>query len=70
MDTFGEKIKTLRTGRNLTTGEMARALGIPQSRYSELENGVRVPTAGQIERLETYFGVSSGELAAWVGSPE
>jgi hypothetical protein len=29
----------------------------------ELERGVRIPTSGQIEHLENFYGVNSGELA-------
>lgn len=64
MNTFGEKIMRLRTERNLTTKAMAQATGIPQSRYSELEKGVRIPTEGQTGRIEAFFGLSAGELAA------
>lgn len=64
MNTFGEKIMHLRTGRNLTTKAIAQATGIPQSRYSELEKGVRVPTDGQSARIEAFFGLGAGELSA------
>ena len=63
MNTFGEKIMNLRTQLNLTTKDLAQAVSIPQSRYSELEKGVRIPTEGQAARIETFFGLSSGELS-------
>jgi transcriptional regulator with XRE-family HTH domain len=63
MNKFGEKIMNLRNQRNLTTKEIAQAVGIPQSRYSELEKGVRIPTDGQTGRIEAFFGLISGELA-------
>lgn len=66
MGTFGEKIESLRTGKNLTTKQVAQALGIPQCRYSELETGVRVPTSGQVERMEKYYEVNPGDLALLV----
>ena len=62
MSEFGEKIKNLRTERDLTVKELCRQIGIPQSRLSELERGVRLPTPGQIERLEKYYEVDSGAL--------
>ena len=64
MNEFGKKIESLRKGRGVTVKEVGEILGIPQSRLNELEWGVRIPTAGQIERLETFFEIGSGELAA------
>ena len=63
MSEFGEKITSLREDRGLTVKEVCRQAGIPQSRLSELERGVRLPTDGQINALEQYYGVDSGELA-------
>lgn len=63
MSTFGNKIMTLRNERNMDTKAVAQAVGIPQSRYSELERGVRVPADTQIERLEKFFGLGDGDLA-------
>ena len=62
MSEFGEKIKSLRTKRDLTGKEVCRQVGIPQSRLSELERGVRLPTTGQINNLEKYYEVASGGL--------
>ena len=63
MSVFGNKIMALRNDRNMDTKAVAQAVGIPQSRYSELERGVRVPADTQIERLEKFFGLDDGELA-------
>ena len=62
MSEFGEKIKNLRTDRGLTRKEVCQQVGIPQSRLSELERGVRLPTPGQISKLEKYYDVDSGGL--------
>ena len=62
MSEFGERIKSLRTKRDLTVKEVCRQVGIPQSRLSELERGVRLPTTGQINNLEKYYEVDSGGL--------
>jgi transcriptional regulator with XRE-family HTH domain len=64
MGDFGGRIVELRNRKNMSTKEVARAVGIPQSRYSELERGVRVPGDAQVERLEKFFGLNHGELAA------
>ena len=62
MSGFGEKIKNLRTERGLTVKEVCRQVGIPQSRLSELERGVRLPTTGQINSLEKYYDVDLDQL--------
>jgi transcriptional regulator with XRE-family HTH domain len=63
MNAFGDKVADLRKERGLTVKEICQQVGIPQSRLSELERGVRIPTAGQIDKLEKYFEVKAGELA-------
>ncbi|MDA3898831.1 MAG: helix-turn-helix transcriptional regulator [Desulfobacteraceae bacterium] len=55
MNKFGEKILSLRTERKLTTKDVGQAVAIPQSRYSELEKGIRIPTVGQVERIEKFY---------------
>jgi predicted transcriptional regulator len=64
MSEFGQKLRSLRTGRGFTVKEVCQMVGIPQSRLSELERGVRIPTSGQIERLENFFEIDAGGLAA------
>lgn len=68
MSEFGQKLSGLRTQKGLTVKEVCKKAGIPQSRLSELERGVRLPTSGQIERLETFYGVDSNELASFAKS--
>jgi transcriptional regulator with XRE-family HTH domain len=67
MSAFGDKVADLRKERGLTVKEICQQVGIPQSRLSELERGVRIPTAGQIDKLEKYFEVNAGELAELAG---
>ena len=63
MNAFGDKVADLRKERGLTVKEICQQVGIPQSRLSELERGVRIPTPGQIDKLEKYFEVKAGGLA-------
>lgn len=63
MSEFGEKLINLRTDRGLSVKEACRKVGIPQSRLSELERGVRIPTTGQITQLEDFYETESDELA-------
>lgn len=66
MNNFSEKLANLRSEQSTTSKEVAQKVGIPQSRLIELEYGVRIPTSGQIERLETYYRLIAGELSALV----
>ncbi|UCD80883.1 MAG: helix-turn-helix transcriptional regulator [Desulfobacterales bacterium] len=63
MSAFGEKVTDLRRERGLAAKEVCQKAGIPQSRLIELERGIRIPTPGQIDKLEKFFGVNSGGLA-------
>jgi transcriptional regulator with XRE-family HTH domain len=64
MSEFGAKLISLRTARGLSVKEACQKVGIPQSRLSELERGVRIPTTGQITQLENFYETASDELAA------
>jgi len=63
MSEFGEKLINMRTERELSVKEACQKIGIPQSRLSELERGVRIPTSGQIARLENFYENGSNELS-------
>ena len=67
---FGEKLIELRKKSKLSLRKICEQTGIPPSRLVELENGVRIPTSGQIEHLENFYGVNSGELAKLSTMPE
>ena len=62
MSEFGEKLIDLRTDRGLSVKEACQRVGIPQSRLSELERGVRIPTPGQITQLENFYGTEPDKL--------
>ena len=62
MSEFGEKIKGLRVERGVTVKDVCQQVGIPQSRLSELERGVRLPTPGQINTLAQYYEIDSDGL--------
>jgi len=64
MSEFGDRLVELRSESKLTLKEICRQTGIPLSRLVELERSVRIPTSGQIERLEKLYKINSGELAA------
>jgi transcriptional regulator with XRE-family HTH domain len=62
MSEFGDKLISLRTARGLTAKEVCKQVHIPQSRLNELEWGVRIPTPGQIQSLESFFEIDSNVL--------
>ena len=70
MNKFGEQLIRLRTESKLSLKEICEQTGIPPSRLVELERGIRLPTSGQIKKLEKFYGVNSGALAELAGLPE
>ncbi len=70
MSEVGAKLLSIRTERNLTVKEVCKQAGIPPSRLVEIERGVRLATSGQIERLEKFYDIKKGELAALAGISE
>jgi transcriptional regulator with XRE-family HTH domain len=64
MSEFSERLTRLRAERNLTLKVVCVQVGIPPSRLVELERGIRIPTPGQIQRLENYYETGMGVLAA------
>ena len=53
---FGERIKELRTQRNMSQMDLAVATGISQSAIAKWELGKTEPTASAIVILAKYFG--------------
>lgn len=53
----GEKIRQLRTERNLTQPQLAESIGIEQSYLSKLENGKSVPSADIFQAILKAFAV-------------
>lgn len=48
---FGEKLKKIRTEKNMTQPQMAEAIGIEQSYLSKLENDKSVPSAEMFQTI-------------------
>ena len=66
MNAFGDRIEALRTERRMTRSDVAQKTGIPISRLSELARGVRIPVDSQTAKIEAFYGLGAGELAALV----
>ena len=56
---FGDKIRQLRTDKNLTQPELAAAMGIEQSYLSKLENGKSLPSNDMLQRILDVFGTDT-----------
>lgn len=59
---FGEKIKQLRTDRNLTQPQLAEAIGIEQSYLSKLENDKSTPSAEIFQAILKALAIDVGSL--------
>lgn len=59
---ISEKIKLLRTERNLTQNDVAKELGITRSSVNAWERGISVPSIQYIVELALLFNVSSDFL--------
>ena len=60
--TVGRNLKSIRLQKNITQGDICRALEIDRAYISALENGKRNPTVSTLERIAKVLGVSADEL--------
>jgi transcriptional regulator with XRE-family HTH domain len=67
MDSFGDKIRKLRDGKELPLRTVAAYLDIDQAILSKIERGHRKPTRDLVVKLAGYFKVSENDLLiAWL----
>jgi transcriptional regulator with XRE-family HTH domain len=59
---IGEKIKQLRTDKNLTQPQLAEAIGIEQSYLSKLENDKSTPSADIFQAILKALGIDVGSF--------
>lgn len=63
MQRFGEKLRVLRTNRQLTLKELACKLGLTAHGYlSEMEAGKKKPTAEFVLKVARFFDVTTDHL--------
>lgn len=55
---FGEKIKNLRLGMNLTQVQVAERLHISKAMVSSYETGIRLPSYSLLIKLACFFNVT------------
>lgn len=59
---MGNRIKELRTKKNISQAQLASDTGISQQSLSFYEKGSRKPKIEALQKLADYFGVSVGYL--------
>jgi len=64
---IGQKIKHLRSSKNLTLDQLANMSGVSKSMLSQIERNKTNPTVGTLWSLTSAFGMEIGEL---LGSKE
>ena len=59
---LGKNIKRIRAKKNMSQGDIARALEVDRGYISNIENGKKNPTIATIQKLANALGVSADEL--------
>lgn len=59
---LGRNLKRIRTEKNMSQGDIARALGVDRGYISNIENGKRNPTLATIAKIAQVLKVSADEL--------
>jgi transcriptional regulator with XRE-family HTH domain len=70
MATFQERMKEIRTKKDITLEDLAKALNTTKSTLSRYENNLRLPNVDFINQLAKYFGVSVDYLLGNTDIPE
>lgn len=59
---FSNKLKTLRKSKKINMTEFASIFGVDRTTVGKWEKGINYPTVEMLDRLATYFEVSTDEL--------
>ncbi len=62
MTKFAERLRELRTERNISVRELAKALNVSSVAVSRWENKKRIPNADIIYHISLFFNVSADYL--------
>ena len=65
MSIVGDKLRELRTARNMTQAELADRLNITKSTVSAYENGARLPSYDVLIRAARLFRTSTDNLLGY-----
>lgn len=63
VETFGEKIRNLREGKQMPLRKLAAALDIDQSTLSKIERNERKPNDEVIKKIASVFSIKEEELS-------
>lgn len=70
MATFSERLKELRTSRELTQKSLAEKIGISRRGLQCYELETHKPTSDVVINLANYFGVSTDYLLGLTNNPK
>ncbi|NMM51640.1 helix-turn-helix domain-containing protein [Paenibacillus aquistagni] len=59
---IGDRLRTLRREKNLTTTQLSKLSGVTQSTISEIENDNRSPQLDTLDKICQALGISINEL--------
>ena len=59
---LGQNMKRIRTKKNMSQGDIARALEVDRGYISNIENGKKNPTLATVAKIANALGVSPDEL--------
>lgn len=59
---FGDNLRNLRKGRNLTQKELGAKVGLSKAVVSKYENGLGFPTFDTLVLIAQFFGVTTDYL--------
>jgi transcriptional regulator with XRE-family HTH domain len=59
---LGQNMKRIRAKKEMSQGDIARALEVDRGYISNIENGKKNPTIATIQKLANALGVSADEL--------
>ena len=59
---FGKNMKRIRAKKEMSQGDIARALEVDRGYISNIENGKKNPTLATVAKIANALGVSADEL--------
>ena len=59
---LGQNLKRIRLSKDISQGDIARALNVARSFVSDIENGKRNPTLATIAKIAKAVGVATNAL--------
>lgn len=62
LETMGQRIRTLRTDRKLTQGDLAKIVGVSAPNVTAWEKDAYAPKADPLSKMAAYFGVSTSYI--------